>query len=697
MLPVLVLASSFVPGLFIFLLPESRTVLRSALNLAGAVVKLALIVVMLAGVAAGQDYEFRYRMLPGLDLVLRADALALLFVTLSASLWLLTTLYAIGYLEDAPNRSRFFGFFSLCVTSTVGIAMAGNLLTFFVFYEMLTLSTYPLVVHRGTPDALRAGSIYLAYTLGGGAVFLVGVVWLYSLAGQVEFAHGGAIAHLAPHAAGQLRAIFALLIAGLGVKAALVPLHGWLPKAMVAPAPVSALLHAVAVVKAGAFGVVRVVYEVFGIELSQALGLLVPLAVLACVTILWGSLRALFQDDLKRRLAYSTISQVSYIVLGVALFGPVGTIGGLVHLVHQGIMKITLFFCAGNYAETLGVHRISEMNGIGRRMPVTTLAFSVAALGMMGVPLTAGQVSKHYLSEGARLAGAPWAYWVLLASSLLNAAYFLPILYRAWLKPQGPAWRRADAGPGGRPETRWLLLAPPVVSGVSVVLAALLANTAWSPLAWARLIAAREYLDNRASEAWQRSLPGPVPVVAPRLAGTSSRMWPIPQRQAAHAETKTSGSTQRKVTPSSGGKVKKFLVPCDGSDNALRAVRYAAAKARSAGPAAQVDLLHVMAPYYAVSFDEPLAADDLDPRFPTAAAGALRGAADILRQAGVSHRLCCRWGQTEAREILAHAASHHCDAIIMGTRGRNPLATLVMGSVATQVVHATTIPVTLVK
>lgn len=505
MLPLLTLASSFVPGLVIFLLPESRQGLRSALNIAGAVLKLVFIAIMLAGVAAGQNYEARYAMLPGLDLVLRADALALLFVTLSASLWLLTTLYAIGYLEGAANRSRFFGFFSLCVTATVGIAMAGNLFTFFMFYEMLTLSTYPLVVHRGAAKDLRAGNIYLAYTLGGGAILLAGIVWLYSLAGQAEFTNGGSLAELAPRFPVQLRVIFVFLIAGLGVKAALVPLHGWLPNAMVAPAPVSALLHAVAVVKAGAFGVVRVVYEVYGIELSQALGLLFPLALVACATILWGSLRALFQDDLKRRLAYSTISQVSYIVLGIALFGPMGTIGGLVHLVHQGIMKITLFFCAGNYAETLGVHRVSEMNGIGRRMPLTTIAFSIAALGMMGVPLTAGRVSKHHLSEGAKLAGAPWADWVLFASLLLNAAYFLPILYRAWAKPQPATWPHAHGERPGRRETPLLLLVPPVVSAASVILAALLANTAWSPLAWARLIASREYLETQVPEAALRS------------------------------------------------------------------------------------------------------------------------------------------------------------------------------------------------
>ena len=493
-LPLLVLVSSLLPGLIIFTLPEERHGLRSLLNLVGAILKLLLIGYMLWGVMHGEEYVFRHNILPGLDLVFEADALAMLFVTLSAALWFLTTLYAIGYLENSPHRSRFFGFFSLCVTATVGVAMSGNLFTFFIFYELLTLSTYPLVVHRGTEQAMRAGHVYLTYTLGGGALFLIGTVWLYGLAGQVEFTPGGMLATLGPEYTGQLQIVFLLLIAGLGVKAALVPLHGWLPLAMVAPAPVSALLHAVAVVKAGAFGIVRVVYEVYGVEFAQSLHLLIPLAVAASVTIIWGSLRALFQDDLKRRLAYSTISQVSYIALGVALFGPVGTIGGVVHLVHQGIMKITLFFCAGNYAETLGIHKISEMDGVGRRMPWTTVAFTVGAFGMIGLPPLAGFISKWYLGLGALEAQMPWVLAVLLASSLLNAAYFLPILHRAWFRPRTETWPEERIPMQNGRETAWLLLIPPLVTATATVLAGLFAASAISPLDWAKLIATREYL-----------------------------------------------------------------------------------------------------------------------------------------------------------------------------------------------------------
>jgi multicomponent Na+:H+ antiporter subunit D len=289
----------------------------------------------------------------------------------------------------------------------------------------------------------------------------------------------------------QLRFIFVLMIAGLGVKAALVPLHGWLPNAMVAPAPVSALLHAVAVVKAGAFGIVRIVYDVFGIEFSGELGLLQPLAIVAAFTIVYGSVRAIFQDELKKRLAFSTVSQVSYIALGAGILGPVATIGGIVHLVHQGLMKITLFFCAGNFAETLGIHHVSQMNGVGRRMPWTMVAFTLGALGMIGVPPLAGFVSKWYLGTGGLAAGQPWIIAILVASSLLNAAYFLPIVYRGWFQDPAESW--SDKIPAGRLETHWMLLLPPLITALLALLAGLLADAPFSPLEWARLIAAREY------------------------------------------------------------------------------------------------------------------------------------------------------------------------------------------------------------
>lgn len=490
LMPVFAMLTSLLASLLIFVLPEEAQRLRTRVNLAAAVVKLLLVGVMIWGIFHDRSYEVAFTMVPGVQFALRADALSMLFAGLSAVLWLLTTLYAVGYLEDSPNRSRFFGFFSLCVASTMGIALSGNLFTFFLFYEMLTLSTYPLIVHRGTPEALRAGRNYVIYTLAGGAVLLLGISWLHGIAGDLPFRAGG-------HLAGQdvalhlpLTLIFVLLIAGLGVKAALFPLHGWLPQAMVAPAPVSALLHAVAVVKAGAFGIVRVVLEIYGLEAARDMGLLLGLSLIAAITIIYGSLRALAQVDLKRRLAFSTVSQVSYIVLGVSLFGPVGVAGGLVHLVHQGIMKITLFFCAGNYAETLGVHRIDELDGAGRRMPATSIAFTLGAFGMIGAPPLAGFVTKWTLGTGALMVTMDWVVLILVISSLLNAAYFLPILHRLWFLQQREAW--PEERHWGRMETSAWLLWPPLITATLLVLAGLFAALPFSPLSWVELIVARE-------------------------------------------------------------------------------------------------------------------------------------------------------------------------------------------------------------
>jgi len=486
-----ILFSSLVTGVVIFFLREERHRLRTTLNLLGAGLKLAFVAALVWGVHQGQTFSVRFTLLPGLDFALGADAMSVLFVTLSTVLWLVTTIYAVGYLEDSPHRSRFFGFFSLCVSATVGLALASNLVTFLIFYELLTLSTYPLVVHRGTPEAMRGGKVYLCYTMAGGAVLLLAVAWLQTLAGPIAFTERGVLKALAVTHRGELQILFFLFIAALGVKSALVPLHGWLPKAMVAPAPVSSLLHAVAVVKAGAFGIVRLVYDVFGVETAKSLGVLEPLAWLAAFTILYGSVRALFQQKLKSRLAYSTISQVSYIVLGTAIFGPLATIGGLVHLVHQGLMKITMFFCAGNYAETLGVHRVDELNGAGRRMPWTTAAFTIASFSMIGMPFLAGAVTKQFLKEGALAAGDHWVVWVLNLSSLLNAAYFLPIVYRAWFKPAPAQWPAEHRF--GKWETHWMLLLPPVLTAVAVILAGVLADMPFSPLAWVKLITRREY------------------------------------------------------------------------------------------------------------------------------------------------------------------------------------------------------------
>ncbi len=491
-IPLFLPISSLSTALLILPFGEGQKTPRTIVNMAGATVKLILVGIAAHGVYTGKFYEARLPLFTDLELFFRVDDVSLLFLALSSVVWFLTSLYAIGYLEDSPHRRRFFFFFSLCVTATMGIATAGNLITFVVFYEMLTLVTYPLVVHRGTERALHAGRVYLRYTLVGGAFLLLGVVWIHALRGPTEFTRGGVFGALGGDDQGQLITIFVLMIIGLGVKAALFPLHGWLPTAMVAPAPVSALLHAVAVVKAGVFGIIRLVYDVFGTTFANSLGLLVPLAALSSFTIIYASIRALFQKDIKRRLAFSTISQLSYIILGTSIWGQLGTIGALTHLVHQGIMKVTLFYCAGNLAESLGVHRVDELDGAGRTMPFTMGAFTIAAFGMIGAPPVAGVVTKWYLGLGAVQSQEYWVIGVLAASSLLNAAYFLPLIYSAWFKE--PKVRSMEAGPeASRSEPSGMLLIPTVVTALLSLLAGVFAGSQFSPLGAAKLITERMY------------------------------------------------------------------------------------------------------------------------------------------------------------------------------------------------------------
>lgn len=494
-IPLVTILISLLTGVVIFALPERKEKFRLWVNLAGAFIHLGLVAWMVWGAFHDHNYEAVIPLAGGLEIFFRADALSMLLASLSAVLWLVTTIYAIGYLKGTKNQARFFGFFSLCVTSVSGLTLSNNLFTFFIFYEFLTFATYPLVIHKGSEKALKAGKLYLRYTLIGGLSVFFAIVWLYSLTGPFNFTEGGVLSSMDLENTWALTIIFFMLVLGIGVKAALVPFHGWLPNAMVAPAPVSALLHAVAVVKVGAFGIVRIVYDVYGVTYASDLNLTIPLGILAGFTIIYGSIRALYQDDLKKRLAFSTVSQVSYIILGVAIAGPIATVGGLVHLVHQGIMKITLFFSAGNYAETLSITKVSQMDGVAKRMPWTSAAFSVGAMGMIGVPPLAGFISKWYLGIGALNANQPYYVLVLLVSSLLNAMYFLPIIYRMWFKPA----RESDSGweekiKRGRLETAWMLLLPPVLTAILVVLSGVFANFPYSPLNWVELITQREYL-----------------------------------------------------------------------------------------------------------------------------------------------------------------------------------------------------------
>ncbi len=457
--------------------------LRRSFSISAAIVKWVVVFSMLQGSLAGKIYVTELiPFVPGISFLLRVDGLGMFFGMVSSTLWIITTVYAIGYMEGEHARKRFFAFFALCVSTTVGIAFAGNLFTLFVFYEMLTVCTYPLVIHEETPEAMRAGRKYLVYTLTGGSLILFSTALTFYLADTVTFAEPGILS--ISNGVGLLAAMFAMFMLGFGVKAAIMPLHGWLPSAMVAPTPVSALLHAVAVVKAGVFGITRIIYNIFGVSTLKDMALegMDVASVLmwaALITIICASLMALMQDGLKKRLAYSTVSQLSYIVLGVSLLTPDGALGGIVHIANQAFMKITMFFVAGAIYKKTHKKNISEMHGIGHKMPLTMATFTIASLGMMGLPPTAGFISKWYLCLGALDAGKMVVVVILLLSSFLNAAYFLPIVYRAYfMKPQDGNLKTDEA--------HWTLLVPCVICALYVIALGLFADLPFVPLALAR-------------------------------------------------------------------------------------------------------------------------------------------------------------------------------------------------------------------
>jgi len=435
LLPLLAVAVSLV-AVPLILLSSRRPNLREFWTLAAALAKFGIILSLLPQVLAGRIAEARLLDLaPGIRLALKADAAGIFFALVASGLWTLTSVYNIGYMRGLKEhkQTRYYASFAVCLSATIGVAFAANLLTFVLFYEILTVATYPLVIHKETAEAVRAGRKYLVYTLSAGVLLIAATALIWQTAGTLDFVPGGFLAATS-FSARTLKALFLLLLGGVGVKASIMPLHGWLPTAMVAPTPVSALLHAVAVVKSGVFGVIRVTGFVFGPRLMTELGLNLVLAGFAAATILFASLLAFSEDNLKRRLAYSTVGHLSYIVLGMALLAPAAVAGGLLHLAFHATLKITLFFCAGAIYVNLHREKISELDGIGKVMPWTMGAFALGAIGLSGIPPLNGFISKWSLGLGALQADKPLALALLVLSGLLNAGYFFPIVRRAFFK-----------------------------------------------------------------------------------------------------------------------------------------------------------------------------------------------------------------------------------------------------------------------
>ena len=408
---------------------------REAMSLLSAGVLFVVVASLYPHVMAGERPELTLlEMFPGLSLTFVVEPLGMLFALIASFLWIITTIYAIGYMRGhhERNQTRFYFFFAIAIGAAMGVAFAGNLLTLFVAYEVLTFSTFPLVTHHGTEEAKRGGRIYLGILVSTSIAFLfLAIAWTWVATGTLDFKEGGILAgKIEGSSAGILLALFAF---GIG-KAALMPFHRWLPAAMVAPTPVSALLHAVAVVKAGVFSVVKVIVYVFGLDflVDQATG--GWLAYIAGFTIIAASLVALRQNNLKRRLAYSTISQLSYVIIAAAILAPLSVVGAALHIAAHAFGKITLFFAAGSILVASHKTEVSQLDGIGRRMPWTMGAFAIGAISMIGLPPTAGFISKWYILQGALAAEHVFAIVVVVLSTLLNAAYFLPIVHAAFFK-----------------------------------------------------------------------------------------------------------------------------------------------------------------------------------------------------------------------------------------------------------------------
>lgn len=425
---VLALLSGLVGGLIVASMPRVKNRIRNYIvlffSVLGAFFTWRTALSVFAGESvriAGEFASFSWSLDP--------DPLGIVFALIASSLWIFAAIYSFGYMEGKDKQSTYYAFLLLSLSATMGVALSGNLVALYLFYELLTFCTYPLVIHDRTPEAIKAGSKYILYSLSGAGAILIAMVITYSLAGNLDFTGNPILAGLN---ASNLNWLFALFIVGFGVKAAIMPLHRWLPGAMAAPTPVSALLHAVAVVYSGAYGIVRVVYSVFGHELVGQLAVSKIMPWIIGFTILMGVIIALRQDVLKRRLAYQTISHLSYILLGAFTLKPWGLAGAIMHMISYSTLKVSLFFCAGIISEQTGKKDISLLRGVGWVLPKTMLAFSIATLGMIGMLPLNTFWGKYYLMKGSVESGQWPLAVVLIISGIINAFCFVPVIIDAF-------------------------------------------------------------------------------------------------------------------------------------------------------------------------------------------------------------------------------------------------------------------------
>jgi len=432
----LVRAALVLPALAVAGIARTRRVpnLREGVTLATAVVNWLVVLTLLGRVLAGErPGAGGWEMFGGLKIAFLVEPLGMLFATIAATLWIVNSIYSIGYMRgnNEPRQTPFYMCFAIAISSAIGIAFSGNLLTLFLFYEILTVSTYPLVTHKCNDEAKAKGRIYLLLLMATSMMLMLpAIIWTGVVAGTLDFAPGGILA-TAGLSAGAIATLLALYVFGIG-KAAVMPMHFWLPAAMVAPTPVSALLHAVAVVKAGVFTVVKIVVYIFGIDLLAETGASQAMIYIATFSLVMASLIAMTRDNLKSRLAYSTVSQLAYVVVGALLATSYGILGAGLQIAMHAVGKITLFFCAGAIYTAAHKTEVSQLAGLGRKMPFTFIAFLIGALSIIGLPPLAGMWSKWYLANGALEGGQLLVIAALMLSSLLNVAYLLPIPLKAF-------------------------------------------------------------------------------------------------------------------------------------------------------------------------------------------------------------------------------------------------------------------------
>lgn len=434
-------------GALLIALTGRSPTLRETITLITSGLLLLAVCSLLSSILGGARVSLSLiEVIPGIPIALTAEPLGILFAGLAAFLWPINSLYSIGYMRanKESHQTRFYVCFAMALFSAMGIALSGNLLTLFIFYELLTLSTYPLVTHKGDEKAKKAGRLYLGILIGTSiGLFLPGIIWVWHITGTLDFIPGGGLAAHNPDSP-LLGGLMILFLFGIG-KAALMPLHRWLPGAMVAPTPVSALLHAVAVVKAGVFSISKIIIYIFGTDLLNVLSSLNWFIAIPATTMILASMIALTKNNLKARLAYSTVGQLSYIVLGVLLVSDTAMQGSLLHMVTHAMGKITLFFCAGAIYTVTHKTEVSQLSGLGRRMPITFGAFFIGALSITGLPPLGGCWSKWFLLQGAAEEGYRLILGLFLISSLLNVAYLLPVVGKGFFQPNPEATGQENA------------------------------------------------------------------------------------------------------------------------------------------------------------------------------------------------------------------------------------------------------------